>query len=97
MTDQPTDPNEGIQIPKKVEEEIEKKRQHAILVEQIKKELKTNPRYKNSSINIIRTASIHLLPNMHGRRRIISSTGKTISGTRRTICSGSRMRGQRSL
>jgi hypothetical protein len=44
MTDQPTDQNEG--LPKSTEEELEKKRQHAVFVEQIKKELKTNPRYK---------------------------------------------------
>jgi hypothetical protein len=46
MPDQPTDPNEEITIPKHAQEQIDKVRDHAILVEQIKRDLKTNPRYK---------------------------------------------------
>ncbi len=46
MPDPPTDPNEEITLSEHAQEEIDKKRQHAILIERIKRDLKTNPRYK---------------------------------------------------
>ncbi len=46
MPDPPTDPNEEISLPKNAQEELDKERQHAILIEQIRRDLETNPRYK---------------------------------------------------
>ena len=46
MPDQSTDPNEEIKISKYAQEQIDKVKDNAILVEQIKRDLRTNPRYK---------------------------------------------------
>jgi hypothetical protein len=46
MSDQPADPNEEIKLPKDAQERIDEEKEYAILTEQIKHDLETNPKYK---------------------------------------------------